>query len=134
LLFCSLRSGAGLPLRRETTRFLARSKIRREKRGSRLGSERQTNETEHVDIYRQNARSVRNREDVYKRKRWDQPVRPGELGTDLVNVGVGAVHELILRFTSSFKFFGCSLHHGIRSFIAPDEVSVFLRVERHTAE
>ena len=66
--------------------------------------------------------------------RIDGFIDPGELGADLVDVGVGAGHELILRFTSSFKFFGCSLHHGIRSFIAPDEVSVFLRVERHTAE
>jgi len=59
---------------------------------------------------------------------------PCEFGSDLVGVGVGVRQELILRFTSSFKFFGCSLHHRIRSFIAPDEVSVFFRGERHTAE
>jgi len=64
----------------------------------------------------------------------DRFVDPGEFSADLVDVGVGVRQELILRFTSSFKFFGCSLHHGIRSFIAPDEVSVFFRGERHTAE
>src|SRR5215831_4341801 len=73
-LFSSLRSGAGLPLRRETTRFLAGSKIRTEKRGSRLGRERQTNEAEHVDIYRQRATSVRSIE-ACNRTRSDRPVR-----------------------------------------------------------
>jgi len=63
----------------------------------------------------------------------DRFVDPCELRTDLVDVGVGARQELILRFTSSFKFFGCSLHHAIRSFI-PDEVSAFFRGEWHTAE
>jgi len=62
-------------------------------------------------------------------------LQPHTLGsTDFFDGGVGARQELILRFTSSFKFFGCSLHHRIRSFIAPDEVSVFFRGERHTAE
>src|SRR5215831_17186986 len=73
-LFSSLKSGAGLPLRRETTRFLAGSKIRTEKRGSRLGRERQTNEAEHVDIYRQRATSVRSIE-ACNRTRSDRPVR-----------------------------------------------------------
>jgi len=64
----------------------------------------------------------------------DRFVDPCQFGTDLIDVGVGGRQELILRFTSSFKFFGCSLHHSIRSFIAPDEVSVFFGIERHTAE
>ena len=74
LFYFYLRSGAGLPLTRETTRFLARSKIRTEKRGSRLGRERQTNEAEHVDIYRQRATSVRSIE-ACNRIRSDRPVR-----------------------------------------------------------
>src|SRR5215813_858838 len=36
----------------------------------------------------------------------DGLVDPGEFGADLVDVGVGVRQELILRFTSSFKFFG----------------------------
>jgi hypothetical protein len=36
--------------------------------------------------------------------------------------------------SSAFEFVGCSLHHGLRSFIAMDEVLVFFRHERYASK
>jgi hypothetical protein len=57
---------------------------------------------------------------------------PSEFGADFVE---GAEHRSFFRFNSStLEFIRCSLHHGFRSHIATDHMSLVFRREWYTSK